>query len=261
MSGKALALVPEAAASLSLAEIKEMATQAAESGLFPAIKTPAAAFTLMLLCQAEGLHPIQALRRYHIIEGQPSMRADAILAEFQRRGGVVDWHQHDQNACSATFTAPGQQKPATVTWTMDDAKRAELAGRGTWKKYPRQMLRARVISEGVRMAMPEVVVGIYTEEEVRDFVPDPKAAPAPVAVVDAQVVEATPTPAPVEAPVAPEPPKATPAQIKALHAGAPKGTREEKLAWISGIIGRTVESSRDLTVDEVSKCIDAARAG
>jgi hypothetical protein len=38
-----------------------------------------------------------------------------------------------------------------------------------YKKFPKQMLRARVISEGVRMVLPGVVVGIYTEAEIEDM--------------------------------------------------------------------------------------------
>jgi hypothetical protein len=165
---KALALMP-------LGEVREMATVAAKSGLFPDIKTPEAALALMLLCQAEGLHPVQALRRYHIINGRPAMKADAMLAEFQARGGRVEWKQNTDVVCEGVFTAPGVSTPTTVRWTMQDAQTAGVTGNPTWKKYPRQMLRARVISEAVRMTMPEVVVGIYTPEEVQDFVAKPAA--------------------------------------------------------------------------------------
>ncbi|MCX7689084.1 MAG: hypothetical protein N2045_14060, partial [Fimbriimonadales bacterium] len=58
---------------------------------------------------------------------------------------------------------------------MEDAKRAGLIGKagGNWEKYPRAMLRARVVSEGVRTVFPGVIVGLYTPEEVRDFEPVP----------------------------------------------------------------------------------------
>jgi hypothetical protein len=38
-----------------------------------------------------------------------------------------------------------------------------------WKKYPRQMLRSRVVSEGVRTVYPNATSGLYVPEEVRDF--------------------------------------------------------------------------------------------
>lgn len=49
------------------------------------------------------------------------------------------------------------------------ATAAKLTGKDTWKQYPRQMLRARVISEGIRTVYPGVAVGVYTPEEVQDF--------------------------------------------------------------------------------------------
>jgi hypothetical protein len=49
-----------------------------------------------------------------------------------------------------------------------------------WKKYPRQMLRSRVVSEGVRTVYPLATSGLYVEEEVCDFHADPPS-PDPIA--------------------------------------------------------------------------------
>ena len=71
---------------------------------------------------------------------------------------------------SAYFSHPtAGPKPVLVDWTMERAKTARLTGKDNWSKYPRQMLKARVISEGVRMTFPGVTVGLYTPEEVMQF--------------------------------------------------------------------------------------------
>ena len=44
-----------------------------------------------------------------------------------------------------------------------------MTGKDNYKKFPRQMLRARVISEGVRAVYPGVLQGMYTPEEVQAF--------------------------------------------------------------------------------------------
>lgn len=147
-------------------EIKDMAQAVCKSGLFQ-LPTPEAAFTLMLLCQSEGIHPIQAVKRFHIIKGRPSMRADAMLAEFQRLGGRVKWIERTDTKVIAVFSHP--QGEAEITWTIEMAKNAGLTANDTWRKYPRQMLTARAISEGIRTVLPAVVTGIYTPEEVADF--------------------------------------------------------------------------------------------
>jgi hypothetical protein len=46
---------------------------------------------------------------------------------------------------------------------------AGLGGRDMWKKYPRQMLRSRVVSEGIRTVCPMATSGMYVPEEIRDF--------------------------------------------------------------------------------------------
>lgn len=59
--------------------------------------------TLFLLCQSEGLNPISALRRFHIIENRVSMRSDAMLAEFLNQGGAVTFHLRSDEMVAATF--------------------------------------------------------------------------------------------------------------------------------------------------------------
>jgi len=146
-----------------------MAKAIAESKLF-GIQTPAQALALGLLCQAEGRHPAEAARDYHIINGKPSLKSEAMLARFQQAGGKVEWHEYTHEAVSGTFTHP-QGGSLKVSWTMQDATRAGLTGNPTWKKFPRQMLKARCISEAVRGIFPGVLSGLYAPEEVGEFTP------------------------------------------------------------------------------------------
>jgi len=54
------------------------------------------------------------------------------------------------------------------SFTMDDAKSAGISGKDNWKKYPRNMLFARAMSNGVRLYCPDVFRGnaVYTEGEI-----------------------------------------------------------------------------------------------
>ena len=148
-------------------QTKLMAQAIAESKLF-GIQTPAQALALGLLCQAEGRHPAEAARDYHIINGKPSLKSEAMLARFQQAGGKVEWHEYTVESVSGTFTHP-QAGSLKVTWTIQDAKRAGLLGSPNWQKYPRQMLRNRVTAEGIRSTYPGVLSGCYTPEEIADL--------------------------------------------------------------------------------------------
>jgi hypothetical protein len=160
----------------SFADVEKMAKVVASSKLF-GLQNPEQALGLMLLCQAEGLHPAIAARDYHIIEGRPSMKADAMLARFQQSGGKVEWLALTDQKAQARFSHP-QGGSLDLEWNMSMAEKAGLStrtqrdgGKNMWQKYPRQMLRARVISEGIRTVYPAVLVGVYTPEEVQDFEP------------------------------------------------------------------------------------------
>jgi len=150
-------------------QTKLMAEAIAKSKLF-GIQTPEQALALGLLCQAEGRHPAEAARDYHIISGKPSLKSEAMLARFQQAGGKVEWHEYTHEVVSGTFTHP-QGGSLKVSWTMQDATRAGLTGNPTWKKFPRQMLKARCISEAVRGIFPGVLSGLYAPEEVQEFTP------------------------------------------------------------------------------------------
>ena len=166
-----LALQPQQ----SISDLEIMANHFVKSGLF-GIKKIEEAVSLMIIAQAEGRHPGTVASEYHIIQGRPALKADAILARFQSANGKVEWHEYTDECVCGTFSHPagGSLK---VDWDMTRAKAAGLGGKDNWKKYPRQMLRARVISDGVRGVYPAVLQGFYTPEEVQDFA-TPVAVPA-----------------------------------------------------------------------------------
>jgi hypothetical protein len=161
-------------------DIERMALAVAKSGLF-GVKTADEAMALMLIAQAEGQHPAIAARDYHIIQGRPALKADAMLARFQNSGGKVEWKDYTDERVAGVFSHPAGGS-ITVTWTLDQAKHIGLVKPGSgWVKYPRAMLRSRCISEGIRAVYPGCVVGTYSVEEVQDFDDKPaKAAPAEI---------------------------------------------------------------------------------
>jgi len=167
-----------------MGDIQKMAQVAADSKMF-GFKNQAEAMAIMLLCQAENLHPAVAMRDYHVINGRPSMKADAMLARFQLAGGRVSWPKMEDTEVTGVFSHPAGGE-ATITWNDEMVRRADLHRNPTHQKYPRQMKRARCISEGIRSVFPACVAGVYTPEEVADFAP----AKGPV-------VEVVPDPAPV----------------------------------------------------------------
>lgn len=147
-------------------DILGMATAMSKSKFF-GFKTPEEAAALMLVAQADGLHPAKAATHYHIIQGKPSLSADAMLARFQSAGGRVKWEAYGDDAVIGTFSHSAGGA-VTIRW---DLERAKKAGVQNLQKFPAAMMRARCISEGVRTVLPGVIVGMYTPEEISTFAP------------------------------------------------------------------------------------------
>lgn len=147
----------------------KMAQVVAKSKLWKTVDSPEKAMALMLLCQSEGLHPMAAVRRYDLIQGVPTLKSEAQLAEFYSRGGMVKWIERSATACKARFShAKHCPDGVEIAWTLEDARKAGLTGKDNWVKFPRQMLSARVAAEGVQVVDPGAGLGMLTQEEMMD---------------------------------------------------------------------------------------------
>lgn len=149
--------------------LQNMAKAVSESKLWRSVDSPQKALALMMLCQSEGLHPMTAVRRYDLIQGTPTLKSEAQLAEFYARGGVVKWMQRTAEVCEAKFSHPKHCPDGVIIkWTLEDARRAGLLSKDNWKNFPRQMLSARVAAEGVQVVDPGAGLGMLTPEEAID---------------------------------------------------------------------------------------------
>ena len=179
---------------VSVPDMQRMAEAVVHSGLF-GMKSVPQALTLMWIAQAEGRHPVLAARDYDIISGRPAKKAEAMLRDFLTGRGTVEWHELTDAVAEATFAHPSGGE-VRIRWDMDRARQAGLVGKAgeMWRKYPRQMLRARCTSEGIRTVCPMATSGMYVPEEVGDYEPKkprgmkdvtpPQEAPAAPEIVD-----------------------------------------------------------------------------
>lgn len=138
------------------------------SGLLPAsVKTPEAALFIILAGRDLGLSPVQSLRSIHVIQGKIEVAADLQLGLFHRAGGKSRWLEGTPTNERAIieFHAPWLVEPHTETFTIEDAKRAKLAG-DNWVKYPKAMLRSRAITAGLKSVGFDPTAGVYAEGEI-----------------------------------------------------------------------------------------------
>ena len=150
-------------------DVEKMSKAVVQSGLF-GVKTESQAISIMLIAQAYGKHPMQAAIEYNIINNRPAKKAEAILAAFQEAGGKVKWIELTEKKAEAEFSHPSGGT-LVLAWTIEMAKQAGLVDKdfSNYKKYPRAMLRSRVVAEGVRAVYPAATGGMLSKEEAEDI--------------------------------------------------------------------------------------------
>lgn len=115
-----------------------------------------------------GLGPMQALAKIAVIDGKPSLSAEAQRALILRAGHELRVDESSTTRVTVSGRRSGSDSWSSVTWTLDDAKRANLAGKPNWRTYPRQMLTARATAELARLLFADVIGGMIATEEIDD---------------------------------------------------------------------------------------------
>lgn len=169
-------------------QLNEMASRMAASGLFN--KTPEQMLSLMLIAQAEGIHPAIAAQEYDIIQGRAALNGKSALARFQAAGGQIKYLVRTDAECKVWLFHP-QAGEITVAWNMEKARKMGLADKDNYKKQPGTMFQWRALAEGIRALYPACLNRMYTSAEVEDMEP-------------AEFRNVTPPPAEIAPPPPPE---------------------------------------------------------
>jgi hypothetical protein len=179
------------------AEALQMAKTLAGSSLLGALKTPEAVFLVMATGAEMGIPPTAALRSIHIVQNKPVLSADLIVALCLKSPLCEYFTCKSSTDKEATYiTRRRGSDPVTNQFTIEDAARAGLANKDNYKNYGRAMLRHRAAAELARMVYPDLVLGIYAEEEIAEVGPPPSEPRQVVApeVLEGEVVQSEPPP-------------------------------------------------------------------
>src|SRR3954468_8139295 len=158
----------------------------ARSRLFPDIERVSQAVVKILAGRELGIGPFAAVSDIHLVDGTPVV-GSRILAALVRQSTIYDYKvvEWTNERCAIDFYRHGQKLEPTVTFTEEDAQRAELnqptrAGKpSNHMKFPRNMKFARAMSNGVGLHCPDLTAGapVYTPDELGVDDPDVDVAP------------------------------------------------------------------------------------
>jgi len=153
---------------LPLQEVMSIAKAFAESGMFVDTKSAAQAIVKIQAGQEIGMPPFAAMTGIHIVQGKPTIGA-GLIASRVKGSGKYDYKvmQQDEKICSIDFYQ-GKEKIGNSTFTIEDAKKALTKN---IDKFPKNMLFARAISNGVKWFCPDVFSGpVYVPEEMNHVI-------------------------------------------------------------------------------------------
>ncbi len=192
----------------------------ARSGIM-GIRNPADGVVIAATCIQEKISFLKFSETYHIVNGRPAVKSEAMRANFYQLGGEMEIVERSAERAEAKFTFKKASFVSSLAWQdaqTEDYTRASTDEHG--KLYPfgtpvakrrlkdnwstprrrMQMLWARCVSDGVRAVCPQACRGCYTPEEVMDFEPrEQQRQPVQIQPDQAVVSPPAPFPEPVQA--------------------------------------------------------------
>lgn len=141
-----------------------------KSGLFQDLKSASQALVKIMAGNEIGLPPLASISGIHIIAGKPVIGA-GLIASAVKSSGKYNYRvvENTDKHCSIDFYE-GSEKIGNSSFSYDDAKKA---GTKNLDKFPKNMLFARAISNGVKWFTPDVFAGpVYVPEEMQQVTED-----------------------------------------------------------------------------------------
>ncbi len=104
------------------------------------------------------------------LKGKPTLNADA-MAGIVRKSGLcrfIKIDSWDDHHCTLIMARKDEDFEHSYTYEIEMAEKQGLTRNANWAKMPKQMLRARCLTMGLRATFPEAVSGIYSADEIAD---------------------------------------------------------------------------------------------
>ena len=200
----------------SVDDLARIGTMMSKSGYFIDARDAAQAAVKVQAGLEMGFGPFASMTGIHIIKGRPSVGAN-LMASAVKSNPKYDYRvkKMEDKEVQIEFFEIIDGKRVSIGVSSFTAAEAQKAGTQNMDKFPRNMLFARAMSNGIRWFCPDVFAGnpTYTPEELGADVDDEGIVvsvpqTAPVITVEPVIAETAPENAP-----APQKPGLDPEQI------------------------------------------------
>ena len=147
--------------------IREQAASLVKTGFLPvAIKTPEQALAIILTGRELGIPAMTAINGINVIQGKPTISPQLMLGLIERSGQLEDIRfDVDDDGVSVTMKRRGRTAH-TETFGAHEAHAMGLLTKDNYKKQAAVMYKWRAVSACARVVFPDVILGLYTHEEL-----------------------------------------------------------------------------------------------
>jgi len=167
--------VPFDAAFPPVFALADMLFNGARSMIPKNIRSPAELVAIILTGQELGFGAMTAMRSLYVVNGKVSMSSESMLAMVAKTGIKFGWSETNTKVATIWMQRWEDEDAFELSFTIEDAKRAGLAGKHIWKSYPAAMLRNRAVSAAVKAYCPDVLMGAYVPEELSSIIVAPSS--------------------------------------------------------------------------------------
>lgn len=158
---------------LTYEEVEKVAKAFVASGMFGRdMERISQGITKIMAGQELGMAPFASMRAIHIIDGNATLSANT-MAAMVKRSNRYDYVVKEKSTerCEIEFYEVRDGKRSKVgveTFDKSEAQAAGLLNKNNWRNYPKAMMFARCMSNGVRTYAPDVFNGmlVYTPDEM-----------------------------------------------------------------------------------------------
>ncbi len=149
------------------AAMKDQATMLVKSGFLPtAVNTAEKALAIALAGRELGIGVMESMRSINVIQGKPTISPQLMLALANRTGQLENL---DIAATDEKCVVKVKRKGRTVysnEFGVKEATDLGLMTKDNYRKQKKTMFQWRALAANLRVTFPDVVLGLYTPEEL-----------------------------------------------------------------------------------------------
>jgi hypothetical protein len=157
-----------------------------------------------------GLPPMLALRSLYVINGKVGLDASLQLALMKRAGIKHRWLADGSDRQTARLRLEHNGEWHEQSFTYQEAEAMGLLKNAVWRTSTAAMLRARCVSAAGKAFCPDIVTGVYVEDEIDNMITNDNTYTTSAAINENPPHEPAQASTVVDAP----PASATPAQAR-----------------------------------------------